>query len=725
MVQMSSVAPQAAETQADDDLIDIGALLQTIWRGKIIVLACVLLAGVIGIWQAYLVAVPKYTASATVITEPNQSMVVDLESVVSGFGGTTSELTSEIEVIRARSLIGRVVERLELTEDPEFNPYIEVPEEDTVANRLDNGVAAVKLWVKSLFGIAPTDPQLAAVERTPGRVQDVVISNLLEDIEVTNAPTNSYVFKVTVTTTSPGKSALIADTIVDEYIQNQVAVKFEATERATTWLSNRVAELETELEAAEARVTQFNAENELVSPEAIAVLERQMQEMRSRLTDSGEQITTLEERLAALEGATPEEQAAITGDSQLTALAGRVGTDTRAADAFETRLDQLVARDRLALERARSQASSFETAEADIEADYLAQTRALTELQQLTRDAEASRLLYEYFLTRLKETAAQEGILQPDSRILSAAVVPSAPSAPNKKLIVAAAVLLGLMLGVAIVLIREMRANSFRTGSDLEAITGRTVLGQLPVFPSRKRRAILTYLHDKPNSAAAEAVRNLRTSIMFSNIDNPPQLIMVTSSLQGEGKTTTSIALAHNLAAMGKRVLLIEGDIRRRTLAQYFGDEGDRQTGGLVSVLTGDTPLEEAVIKSDLLGADVLPGEKTSSNAADVFSSERFRDFCERVRKVYDYIIIDTPPVLIVPDARIIAGNADAVVFAVRWDHTSRHQVRDALRLFETVGQQVTGTVLTQINPRGMRRYGYGANYGYGYGGYGNKYYTN
>ncbi|MGZ9812063.1 GumC family protein [Pseudoroseicyclus sp. H15] len=723
---MSAVAPKAVDTAPeDDDVIDIGALLRTIWRGKFIILACILLAGIVGIWRAYVVAVPLYTAKSVVMMQPQQSNVIDLESVVGGFGGTDSEMVSEIEVIRARSLMGRVVDDMNLVEDPEFNPYIEVEPEPGLATDIEQGVEASKTFVKSLFGITPATPEQLAVSRTPERVRDVVINNLLDAVSVTNTPNGSYVFNITVTTTSPQKSAALADAIVNLYIDQQLQVKFDATEQATTWLTDRVTELETDLQTAEARVSQFNAENELVSPEAIAALERQLQEMRTRMSDAAAQVSTVQSRIDRLQAAdTLEEQAAVANDAQLNTLLGRAATDPRAQEAAETRLEQLIAREEANLQRLQAQYESFEQAEADIESDYVSQTQSLTELQQLTREAEASRLLYEYFLTRLKETAAQEGIQQADSRILSNAVIPSNPSAPNKQLIVAVAVLLGAMIGVGIVLVLEMRSNSFRTANDLERITGRTVLGQLPIFPTRNRRSILDYLHEKPNSAAAEAVRNLRTSIMFSNIDNPPQLVMVTSSQQGEGKTTTSIALAQNLASMGKKVLLIEGDIRRRTFGQYFGDESTERKGGLVSVLTGDVALEDAVIKSKLLGADVLPGEKSRSNAADVFSSERFKEFTQHIRGLYDYIILDTPPVLIVPDARIVAGHADAVVFVVRWDRTSRHQVMEGLRMFETVGQGVTGTVLTQINPRGMRRYGYGANYGYGYS-YGNKYYSN
>ena len=342
-------------------------------------------------------------------------------------------------------------------------------------------------------------------------------------------------------------------------------------------------------------------------------------------------------------------------------------------------------------------------------------------MQQFSREAEAIRLLYEYFLTRLKETAAQQGIQQADSRILSNAVVAVDAASPKKSLILAMSGILGAMLGVGLVLLNEARNNGFRTARDLEAHAGYTVLGQIPQIPARNRQNILKYLSEKPTSAAAEAVRNLRASVMPSNVDNPPQVIVSTSSVPGEGKTTNSLALAQNLMGLGKSVLLIEGDIRRRTFTQYFDDLPGH---GLVSVLSGETSLEESVYRSKDFGADILVGDKTSTNAADLFASDKFKSLIMELRKTYDAIIIDTPPVLVVPDARIIAQVADAVLFTVHWDKTSKPQVDESLRMFHNSNQRITGLVLAQINPKRMKAYGYGGRYG-AYAGYGAKYYTN
>ena len=339
-------------------------------------------------------------------------------------------------------------------------------------------------------------------------------------------------------------------------------------------------------------------------------------------------------------------------------------------------------------------------------------------LEQLQRDAAADASLYEYFLGRLKENSINEGIQQADSRILSYGVPRG--STLNRSGTKRRVIMTWVLLAAIGLIIRELLQNGIRVPDELEQMTGLPVMGQIPKIPVGKRRDVLDYLVDKPASAAAEAIRNLRTSVMLSNLDNPPQIIMSTSSVPGEGKTTQSIALTQNFAAMGKKVLLIEGDIRRRVFSEYFSIE---DKAGLLSVLSGSVEVADVIVHEPRLDADVLVGEPSKTNAADVFSSERFGALLQEARRHYDIIIIDTPPVLVVPDARVIGQKVDAILYTVKWNTTTKAQLREGLRFFETVNLKVSGLVLGQIDPAGMKRYGYGDRYG-AYGKYGKKYYT-
>jgi len=690
--------PRPAAAPDADDEIDLLALLATLWRGKWWIALVTAAAMGVGVWYAFVAATPMYTASATVVLDNREEQVVDLQNVMSGLSGDQATVNTEVEVLQSRGLARELVAELSLIDDPEFNATLRP------APRFSPGAVLALL---GLVTPTPLDPQ---------QVLDKTIDNVLAATSVSNVR-QSYVFRVTMVTQSPQKSALMANTLAEVYIEDQLAVKYAATDSAVEWLANRVAELKVDVEEAEEAVKNFNARTDLISPAALEALNRQAKDLRARVDEADLARQAAEDRVVSLTAARD------TGDTVLMAEAAGDPTLDRLLDqpgsaaAAQARIDTLIARAATDRDRAAAQRRALEASYESLNARIEAQSDDLVQLQQLRREAEATATIYTFFLNRLKETEVQRGIQQPDSRVLSEAVVPTGASAPRKPLVVALAMMLGLMGGSALVLGREAMQNTFRGSEELAERTGMRVLGTIPRIPARKRRMVVDYILSKPASNAAEAIRNLRTSLMLSNVDAPPQIILSTSSVPSEGKTTLSILLAHNLAALGKRVLLVEGDMRRRVFGSYF--EVDKDVG-LVGVLTGEVPLDQAVTHNAALGIDILHSEKPNANAADLYSSDRFAAMLDDMRHRYDAIIVDTPPVLVVPDARVAARHVDAVVMSVRWDHTNKAQVRAALEMFSSVGIKVTGLVLGQVDPRGLKRYGYGQYGGYGqyYGGY-------
>lgn len=709
MLHNPAQVQQPSAPTAADDTIDLGNILSTLWRGKLWIVLCAVTAVLIGGYYAYVAAVPLYTSTSVVILDTREEQVSGLEGVLGDIGGDSSAVTTEVEVLRARSLMGKVVQELDLISDPEFNAELREP----------SAMARAKAAVRSLMLEPPQAPQDTELQEKLRL--DSVVSALLARTTIRNIP-DSFVFQITVETENPVKSARIADTIADLYILEQLQVKFDATEQATDWLSERVIELQIALEASEARLQDFRASTQLIDEQTLLALDRQAKDLRDRIVASESQTAALQQRAERLRAAAdPASRAEVAEDPVLTRLLEESGGTLSPADArsFDLRFEQILARADLEATRAAEQLASLRSGLVEFEGQIERQSADLITLQQFTREAESSRLIYEYFLNRMKETSVQQGIQQADSRVLSDAVIPSIPSAPRKSLILVMSGILGLMLGTGIVLLREASQNTFRSARELEDLAGRTVMGQIPQIPSRSRSDAISYLYAKPTSSAAEAVRNLRTSVLLSNLDSQPQVIVSTSAIPGEGKTTTSLALAQNLTQMGKKVLLIEGDLRRRVFGQYFKFD---EKQGLLSVLSGEKRLDEVVQHDERIG-DVLIGEATKANAADVFSSDSFASFVTEMRAIYDFIIIDTPPVLVVPDVRIIGQQADAIIFVVKWDSTSKSQVTEALRLLETASLKVSGLVLTQIDAAGMRRYGYGDSYG-AYASYGKKYYN-
>ncbi len=635
---------------ADGDLLDLSGMLGTLWRGRW-ALAIATLIGVLlgGLWTIY-GAVPQYRATAVVVLEAEQEPVIDISSVLPGMTGDTSAVNTEVEVLRSRSLMAKVATTLGLETDPEFNPALHPP-----------GFLS-DVWRRALLALKLPLPDW--VLKQPNSANSVV-RQLQKHVAIVNIP-DSLVFEIIVDTADPAKSVRIANSLAELYILGQIEMKFEATKQAKSWLSSRVSNLKSDLEKAESHAKAFATQSELISEEALLMLSRRLKETRTRIAEIHGLKTAL--------------------------------------------LKTKSQRDRDELARITARLAVLESGEAELAERINRQSADLVTLEQLEREVEASRLIYEYFLNRLKETSVQQGVQKADSRILSNAVLPDHPASPQLKLILALAGAVGLMFGAALVLGKEARQNTFRTAEQLENATGHAVLGQIPRIKSRRRSGIINYLAKNPNSAAAEAVRNLRTSILLNDPGNPPKVILSTSSLSGEGKTTHSLALAQNIAAMGKNVLLVEGDIRKRVFKEYFRARGQP---GMTAVLAGEIPFSDAIMRHATLGFDVLIGGETTANAADLFSSQEFEQFLSRARQRYDFVVIDTPPVLAVPDARVIGQLVDAIIYSVKWDETRRQQLTKGLRTLETVGLSITGLVLGQIDPKGARRYGYDESLGF------------
>lgn len=703
--KMSGKTNAISQEIMPDDEIDLMALFGTLWRGKWWIALCAFVGLLIGGIYATQIAVPIYSSSTVIAIEDSEPSLIDIQSAVTGVSSESESINTEIEVIRSRQLMEKVVQDLGLLSDPEFNPT---------------------LIERGLFSLA------TIVELLAGRNEPVTDQELLNEAvkrlrERTSVNVKRQTFAITISVKSEGKakSEQLANTIAENYLQDQVRVKFATLDEGVTWLSERVVELEIEIEEKDRALKDAAADADYINIEGLELMNRQVRELRERLIGEKNDAENAAANLAQLRTAVSAQDVPLVLEATKDPTLRRISEGLSGAelwqenDAFRTRVELLLARSDTNLERARTQVSSLEETIASVELRVDDQARKLGVIQQMSRELDTVSILYETFLTRLKETTIQQGIQSPDARVLSKAIIGEKIS-PRTARIGLLTLVLGIIAGAASVLLREMRADTFRNAEDLLSVTGEQVIGQIPLIPMGARQDLLQYLQDKPTSAAVEAVRNLRTSILLSQLDTPPQVIMSTSTIPGEGKTTQSISLAHNLAGLGKKVLLVEGDIRRRTLDEYFVQKaGDH---GILSVVSGEVLLEKAVMHSERLNADVLMGQKSKVNAADVFSSDKFIKFLEAGRETYDYIIIDTPPVLVVPDARIIGQSCDAIMYSVKWDSTSKAQVKAALKELAAVNLNVSGLVLSQVDPKGMKRYGYGERSG-AYGTYGGGYY--
>jgi capsular exopolysaccharide synthesis family protein len=367
----------------------------------------------------------------------------------------------------------------------------------------------------------------------------------------------------------------------------------------------------------------------------------------------------------------------------------------------------------------RGREARLERRVAELEAGTIDQRRLELQLRELERAAESSRAVYENFLERFTEMAQQEEIQQADARVLTPADVPGAPDATRRNSTVMAGGIGGMLLGVGLVFLLDRLNNTFRGVGQLEQATTLPVTASLPLIRPGAKRSVVAEVSDRPASPLAEAMRHLRTSILLSDLDHPPKVVMITSAVPGEGKSTTSALLALTGTTAGQSAVVVDADLRHSALSAMLGDDAAARGPGLVGVLEGSAGLADAVVTDATTGLQVLPAgaRLTGVNAADVLASQRFHRLVDELRARYDLVVVDTPPTLAVTDARIVATLVDAVVFAVHWDRTPRAAALDGLRELYSVDAPVIGTALTLVNEAKAARYAYG-----GYGSYYGKY---
>tara|TARA_B110000977_G_scaffold197481_1_gene280093 strand:+ start:490 stop:2619 length:2130 start_codon:yes stop_codon:yes gene_type:complete len=691
--------------------VDLVKLTSSLWRGKWFILICILFCLAAADFYVRHIAVPLYSATVKIALEEGQSrkILTEIESVTSDDPITDIGINTELEVLRSHDLIGQLVDTLELINKPDFNEYLQ---KASLFSRLLTKLLA-------FFGAPPGEAKsIPALDK----IRSSAMNSVLKVMEFSNTQ-NTRVINISVTTTEAALSVLMANTMAELYIEKQIQVKLDLIATATKFLSTRTSELKYDFEELKIELANFSSQSELINPTIFVAQEIKLRDLRTRLFEAKKVALKKNNRRTILKSHRADDnlQALINtaDDFRLNRVISQYSDNKISLAELNMEVDYFILNIEAEAEREQKQLLALQVSVSTLAKQIEQQSQELIVLQQLERETEAARLLYESFFTRLLEMNVQIGLETSDGRILSRATQ-RGQSSPIKIRILSNAAIIGLMIAASLLLIREMRFSGFRSINELQNNTGYSVLASVPLIPKRERKTIISYLREKPNSVVSEAVRNLRTSILMSNSDRIPKVIMLTSSVPKEGKTVLTFALAQNMVGLGKRVLLIEADIRRLAHSVNINREN---TVALLDLLTGDKKFKDESPFSKELGFDILTAEKRGMNAADLFSSQRFSELLAELREHYDFILVDSPPVLSVPDARVIGANTDANIYIVEWNKTTRSQVEQGLEMLSSVGVNVTGLVLNQIDPYKIKAYNYISQYGYNE--YGSEYYEN
>jgi capsular exopolysaccharide synthesis family protein len=738
--------PESIERKEVESAFDVREALGFVWR------QWKFIASVLGVTLVIatvyvLKQTPLYTAIAQVLLEPQREKTAGKETVLSEPTLDFATIENQLAIIRSTVFLRRVVEKERLVSDPEFGsgPRATEASPQEPQNLQENPSLLSKL--RGFFmGPAKESTPVKTPPKEGATPADIMASiDALKGAVLVARQGQGYILSLSVTSVDPDKAARLVNAVAEAYVVEKLDARFEATKRASAWLSDRLVDLRKQLRESEEAVAQFRSENGLLqSGSNVTLGQQQLSELNAKLVTAKSEMAEKKARVDLLRSIEekggniqslpdlPNAGALATLRTQEAALSQKEADlvaryndrhplvvnlraerrDVQRAILAETQ--RMSASTKNEYELAKARAEAVERTFREVTGQSGADDRTAITLRELERTAAVNKSLFEDFLQRAKITQEQSTFEAREARVITPALS-GAQSYPRKSRTLGIALFIGLVLGIGGAVAKEKLNAGFTTPHQVEGILELPVLASVPSMSKSDRTIdgkvipLPNYAKAMPLSRFGEALRALRSGIRMTDVDDPPKVVQVTSTVPGEGKTTLALSMAASAAISGQRVLLIDADLRHPSASGFFS--GSKV--GLVDVLL-ETNLQEVVSFKESLGYWVLSAGSKTQNPSDLLGSARMKALVASAKKSFDLVVIDTPPVGPVIDPIIVSEFVDKVVYVVGWATTSRDLVK------RTVGQfpghkKVAGIVLNLVNEKEAKKYGKHA-YGYYYG---------
>lgn len=690
--------------------------LRVLGRHRYSIVALTLLFGVLGALSAAL-EVPIYRATSTLLIERDAARYVNVQEVYGVSASTYEYFQTQYEILRTRPLAERVVEKVGV---------------DIILQSL------TKESSLSLRRILPWSKKTTLAPQSAADKKSTATSLLLSAVRV-DPVRNSQLVRLSYEVADADLAAQLANALADVYIENTLEARLEMVKTASTWLSGRLTGLREKVVESQRKLQEYADQQSLVNVKGVDSLPAQNVSMLSQRVAEAQSLRLGKEAIyqqvvaAQNSGGSLENVVSLAGSAlvadlrkqytdaqqKVSDLSARYGpshpsmvaaqneaTSTREAyrGALSSAADAII-RDyqgTLAVERQlQGQLSGAQN-------ELRTVNRKSFEYERLQGEADANQQLYDKFQTQFKETSEGSGLQTSNARVVEKAQSSFAPIYPNTKRSVIAAALTGLALSIILAFLLEHLDNTIKTADDVEKRLQLPVLGLVPQLKSggKSDHTPLRYFLDNPKTAFSEAVRTVRTGVLLSGLNKQHKRLLVTSSVPGEGKTTMSLNLAQAMSQMNK-VLLIDADLRRPSVARAFGD-GKPQLG-LSQFIAGEAKISECVHQLEGSNTYVMTAGVIPPNPLELLSSHKFSEALDNLGKVFDYIVIDCAPALAVSDALVLSRLVDGVIYVVRSDSTPFQAAQSGLKRLRRVDAPLLGIVLNRVGER---------THGYGYGRY-------
>jgi len=712
-----------------------------ILRRRSLPILAVAVTGAVAAGLGGLLIPPRYTAKAEIVIEPQQPAPGSGQAVVVA-PQDQSAVQTQIAALSSRDHLRRVL--VSLSQDPAFQAAT-LPPSDGRAG------LSVKLraWVKAQW-LATGAPALNAVlsfldaGRLPQAKPDPVGETALEAFEkglVVAQEHGSQVVSAQYASTNPVRAALAANRVVQLFAQNQYDQKRENTNRTLSWISARIAELKQELEHNDAALERYRIEHSLPGNKQTDVVDARIAELNHALTDSQADLTARRSRLDYISDARRRSPGSSVGNLDSAVLADlrhqEVALRQSAADLTPSlgpshpQVQRVLAqlqevRRRVALETDRSEANlrddvriaaakvhSLQDQLSAVQDSASKSRQAEVGLRELERQTTASRQLYDSLSQRREQLREQKEMISPDARILSLAAPPNRPSSPNPIILMLPAFIVFGMAGGMVAIGAERVSRGLRNARDVHEVLGIRCIGLVPWVRAIGRARPHQQLLKRRFGAYTEAIRSIVATLQLASPALAPKVVLVTSSVPREGKTTLAVSFAVYAALINKRVMLVDLDFRHPAVMREVG--GENVEGNPVDPANIEDFSLSAIQSIPGLGIDLLPLRSPPDDPLTPFANGQLPRLIRSLREQYDLVVIDGPPLLAVTEAQLLTAMVDRILFAVRWGKTRQDVALNALNLLrdprllgDKLVSEMIAAVVTQVDLRRHARYRFG-----------------
>ena len=714
----------------DEEIIDLRQYWQVIVRHKMSIAGLTFLITLLTALVVFSMD-PIYRSTATVMIQSNAAKVVSIEQVYGLDSGNTEYYQTQFEVLRSRDLAEKIAEKFNLRQHEEYSPEKQEPL---------LGFSFKDLIPEGLVGDKDAESE--------DIIHDAIIEAVRAKISI-EPVRKSQIVHISFESKDQELAAAVPNALAEFYIEGDMDARMQMTRKAADWLTGRLEGLRVNLEKSEKALQRYRDKSGLIDIQGVETSSaRQLDELTGRVLEArrlraaAENIFKQVQRLGASSMENLESVPAILShpliqtlkesendiERKLSELGRRYGpkhptiiaTKSELKTAKENthkQIRRIISGIKKEYDVARANERAVERELANSKTEARGVNKKEYQLRILERDVNSNRQLYDMFLTRFKETNVSDDMQSTIARVVDPSVVSFIAHKPKKKLIVGIALVLGLFLSILLAFLYEYLDATFKSIEDVEKRLGMTVLGVLPLLKEvSDDKSLKRHFIDNTKSNYSESIRTIRTGVMLSGLDNPHKIILITSSVPSEGKSSLSCNLAMAVGHMEK-VLLIDADMRRPTIGRTFGF--NPATPGLSNLVAGTEPLEKCIHTLEGTDIHVMTSGIVPPNPLELLSSKKFEEILMGLAEQYDRVIIDSAPTQAVSDSMMLSKYASAVIYVVKSDETPYHVAEQGIKRMHEVKAPLLGVVLNKVDV--SKSQGYYGKYGYyGYGqGYG------